>query len=298
MIRTTITALTLLVLAASTLPAEAQSRRERWEQRQREQEQAQQDVTNEFIVPYPHPVITEVLFNVPQGAAGDANGDGSRDAAGDEFVEIYNPHAEPIELRGYRLANWLTADDPDNKRGVTFTFPKLELEPGEVAVVFNAYRARIKGPTGSSSRAPRAGNPRFDGAYVFRSGNTSSNNAFNNSNDFVMLIAPEGEKIDAVTWGSTEFLQTEDAINISNVTRNAKGAVQRTHPDNDLWPHVDIDGEPFSPGRVPSDEDEAAETDTENDEAPTDQPGDQTGDPADEQDAHEGHPADDASPDE
>src|SRR5690606_27204449 len=42
-------------------------------------------------IPYPHPQITEVLFNVPSGAKGDANGDGERDATGDEFIEIANP---------------------------------------------------------------------------------------------------------------------------------------------------------------------------------------------------------------
>lgn len=56
-------------------------------------------------VPFPHPLITEVLFNVPKGAAGDANGDGTRDAVGDEFVELINPHDKPIQLKGYVLSD-------------------------------------------------------------------------------------------------------------------------------------------------------------------------------------------------
>lgn len=56
-------------------------------------------------VPFPHPVITEVLFNVPSGARGDANADGTRDAVGDEFVELINPHDKPIDLKGYVLTD-------------------------------------------------------------------------------------------------------------------------------------------------------------------------------------------------
>lgn len=69
-------------------------------------------------VPFPHPLITEVLFNVPTGPKGDANGDGLRDAVGDEFVELINPHGKPIQLKGYVLtdsAGWpgATVANPD-----------------------------------------------------------------------------------------------------------------------------------------------------------------------------------------
>lgn len=56
-------------------------------------------------VPYPHPLITEVLYAVPSGKAGDANGDGERQALGDEFIEIINPHDRPINLKGYTLVD-------------------------------------------------------------------------------------------------------------------------------------------------------------------------------------------------
>ncbi|MCZ7631962.1 MAG: lamin tail domain-containing protein [Phycisphaerales bacterium] len=50
-----------------------------------------------------HPIITEVLYAVPRGPEGDANRDGLRDALGDEFVELYNPHDKPIRLDGYTI---------------------------------------------------------------------------------------------------------------------------------------------------------------------------------------------------
>ena len=43
------------------------------------------------LVAYPHPLITEIFFSVP-GSGGDANGDGQRSPAGDEFIELMNPH--------------------------------------------------------------------------------------------------------------------------------------------------------------------------------------------------------------
>ena len=49
-------------------------------------------------VPYPHPMITEVLFAVPTGDGGDASGDGSRHVSGDEFIELVNPHDKAIQV--------------------------------------------------------------------------------------------------------------------------------------------------------------------------------------------------------
>ena len=203
-------------------------------------------------VPFPHPIITEVMFDVPRGAAGDANQDGKRDAAGDEFVELYNPHDEPIDLRGYTLTNWLTTDNPSEKRGVRFRFPRFELAPGESVVVFNGYQARIPGPVGSARRAAPRPNEHFNASHVFRTGNTSSNNAFNNSEDFVLLTGPEGEKLDAVVWGKAEFLQIESALRIADASGSSASSVQRPAVDaTELWPHEDIDANTSSPGQQP-----------------------------------------------
>jgi len=57
------------------------------------------------LVPFPHPLITEVLYAVPSGKDGDADQDGKRSATGDEFVELINPHDKPINLKGYVLSD-------------------------------------------------------------------------------------------------------------------------------------------------------------------------------------------------
>lgn len=57
------------------------------------------------LVPFPHPLITEVLYAVPSGKDGDADQDGKRSATGDEFIELINPHDKPINLKGYVLSD-------------------------------------------------------------------------------------------------------------------------------------------------------------------------------------------------
>jgi hypothetical protein len=49
-------------------------------------------------------LINEVLYDPASGAAGDANGDGTRDANGDEFVELFN--SGPIlDISGYTVSD-------------------------------------------------------------------------------------------------------------------------------------------------------------------------------------------------
>lgn len=154
-------------------------------------------------VDYPHPLVTEVLFAVPTGAAGDANGDGKRDANGDEFVELVNPHDKPIQLAGYVIAD--KDLESKTKGGSTFTslrfkFPAMELKPGQVVVVFNGNGQTFKGPVGNSAAAPSSGNENFHGALVL-SMNVGAKQGFANKGDCVQLIAPDGKVVRAVIWG-------------------------------------------------------------------------------------------------
>lgn len=184
-------------------------------------------------VPFPHPLITEVLYSVPGGKSGDANKDGMRSATGDEFIELINPHDKPIELEGYRLtdgqpAGWQGRKEgkpaektpeakpdakPDSKPGakqddeheyqpLELTFPKLTLQPGEVVVVFNGFESSIPGPVGDATKAASK-NDQFGGAYVFSFKAVDSYQALSNQNDMVVLTAPQsagGEAVECVRW--------------------------------------------------------------------------------------------------
>jgi hypothetical protein len=150
------------------------------------------------LVDFPHPLITEVLFNVPR--EGDANGDGARQVGGDEFIELTNPHDQAISLKGYAL---LDRNEPD-KGQFKFVFPDLTLEPGQVAVVFNGCDQEWAGGIGDTETIPKRGLDGFGGAFVFTARCKSGMCSFANDGDFVMLVAPKGAPVHAITWGDSD----------------------------------------------------------------------------------------------
>lgn len=145
---------------------------------------------------YPHPMITEVLFNVPQGDEGDANRDGVRDATGDEFVEIGNPNPRPMNLKGYRIVSRLAYNEANPRRGVYFTFPDFELPAHSVALVFNGFGASIPGPVGNTEKGPETSNEHFGSGFVFSMQMSARNNALSNTADFVLLLDPAGRPVE------------------------------------------------------------------------------------------------------
>lgn len=180
-------------------------------------------------IPYPHPLVTELLYAVPSGDKGDASHDGVRDAVGDEFVELVNPHDRPIQLKGYTITDGTPADPTDaakpdpkpapparpgdgkpahddgepsesTRKQVRFTFPAFELQPGEVVVVFNGHRQKIKGPVGDAHHAPAQKNENFSGAYVFSMKNESQYVAFANTADCMIIWDAKGKPVEAIHW--------------------------------------------------------------------------------------------------
>ena len=104
-------------------------------------------------------VLNEVLYDPPSGNAGDANGDGNRDANQDEFVEFVNSSEYSLDISGYKLfdSDRLAANTPNHQ------FPtNTVLSPGQAVVVFGGGT-----PNGS-----------FGDALIF----TSSNQVLNLTN--------------------------------------------------------------------------------------------------------------------
>lgn len=117
-------------------------------------------------------VINEVLADPPTGAAGDANGDGTRDSGDDEFVEIFNTTSSSIDLGGYELK-----DDT----GVRHTFPDgTTLPANTAAVVFGGGT-----PTGIPGVVQTAGGL-----------------GLNNSGDTVTLLDDTGSSVASISYGS------------------------------------------------------------------------------------------------
>ena len=89
-------------------------------------------------------IINEYLADPPDGLPGDANGDGTRDAAQDEFVELVNSGAVPLDI------GLFTVSDATQVR---FTVPAGKIIPaGEAAVVFGGGT-----PTGAFGNATANG---------------------------------------------------------------------------------------------------------------------------------------------
>ncbi len=73
-------------------------------------------------------VLNEVLSDPPPGLEGDANGDGNRNSAADEFVEIYNYGSEDADLWGYELKD---------ASGTIFSIPEgVIVPPGGFLTIF------------------------------------------------------------------------------------------------------------------------------------------------------------------
>jgi len=121
-------------------------------------------------------VLNEVLYDPPSGNAGDANGDGNRDANQDEFVEFVNSSEDSLDISGYKLfdADRLAINTPNHE------FPtNTVLSPGQAVVVFGGGT-----PNGS-----------FGDALIFTSSNqvlnlTNSGDVLTvkNSNDSTIFI--------------------------------------------------------------------------------------------------------------
>ena len=191
----------------------------------------------EAAEPPKHPTITEVLYAVPT-TEGDASGDGTRDAVGDEFVELVNTTDAPIQLKGYRISDRNDAS-PDRKGGWSFVFPELSLKPGEVAVVFNGHGCKWTGPVGDTSRAPEGKNEMFHGAYVFTSRNDSDRVGLNNTGDWVLLTSPDNKPVECVLWGNADKGEPKAvAHKVSKITEQVRDAsVQRRSASEDFVSH-------------------------------------------------------------
>lgn len=227
------------------------------------------------LVPYPHPLITELLYAVPSGVAGDANPDGHRSATGDEFVELVNPHTRPINLKGYTLSDGTPDLDADPQPAlpkskpvappdaappvprlqpthIHFTFPDLTLKPGQIVLVFNGYEQTFPAPTGDAQAAPSATNPAFHGAYLFSMNIDSQFIAFANRGDCLLLSDPSGVPVHCISWGKSDKNKPTPAP-FTEEAPESRGSVQRAGLFRGLHPHPDLNGDlaglPFSPGQ-------------------------------------------------
>lgn len=121
-------------------------------------------------------LINEVNYDPESGLEGDANGDGTRSAHDDEFIEFYNSGPE-IDLAGY------TISDAD---AVRHTFPSGEslIPSNGVLVVFGGSYGGAGDPVGD-----------FGGAIVQVANGFENRLNMNNGGDFMTISDPSGNPI-------------------------------------------------------------------------------------------------------
>ncbi|HXG65391.1 MAG TPA: lamin tail domain-containing protein [Blastocatellia bacterium] len=159
-------------------------------------------------------VINEYLADPPDEAAGDANGDGARSASADEFVELVNQAAAPLNVGGYTISD---------AAQVRFTFPPGTVIPaGEAAVIFGGGT-----PTGAFGNAARNG-------LVF-----TASLSLNNGGDTITIKDSGGATVEAITFGSSEGNANQ------SINRNPDVTGTGFAPHSTL---ADSGGRLFSPG--------------------------------------------------
>ena len=180
-----------------------------------------------------HPVvlISEIHADPAGGLDGDANGDGTRDVAEDEFLEVINTGFEPFDISGYTLS-----DDTE----VRHTFaPGTILPPREVAVVFGGGT-----PTGAFGNATANG-------LVFTS--STGGLSLMNVGDTITLADDTAAVVQTVVYG-IEGAQNESLVrdpDFSNAPLVQHSAA--TGSGGSLYsPGARINGQAFtvSPGSV------------------------------------------------
>lgn len=119
-------------------------------------------------------IINEVLFDPPGGDPGDANGDGTRSASEDEFIEFVNDSDQEFDLSGYTLYDEtnLATGEPNH------TFPDgTVVPPGGVYVLFGG------------------GSPSGDFGNALVGVSTSGNMNFSNADDVITLQDAAGNTV-------------------------------------------------------------------------------------------------------
>ncbi|MCI0346361.1 MAG: lamin tail domain-containing protein, partial [Chloroflexi bacterium] len=125
-------------------------------------------------------LIHEIHADPANGAPGDANGDGTRDAEDDEFVELVNTGYAPLDISGWTISDGLS---------VRHTFAAGTIVPGREAVVVFGGGS----PTGAFGNAAANG-------LVFTA--STGGLSLNNTGDTVTVADAFAQVVQQVTYGS------------------------------------------------------------------------------------------------
>lgn len=207
-------------------------------------------------------VINEILADPPDGLAGDANHDGIRDTADDEFIELVNSTTRDLDLGGYQLQTRALTSTTDTVRH-RFA-PNTILPAGTAIVIFGGGSPDTTGSSspgttdslsgGGFSKLTNVGsstelaNPLFGGSQVVTA--SSGSLSLPNSGAVVTLRNATGEIVTSVAYGSSLGLRgdlnqslthTPDITGTLALHSTASGSENRN-----FSPGTKLDGSPFT----------------------------------------------------
>ncbi len=170
-------------------------------------------------------VINEYQADPADGLAGDANGDGTRSASQDEFIELVNNGSLPLEVSGFTISD---------AAQIRFTFPAGKIIPvGEAAVVFGGGT-----PTGAF------GNARNNG-LVFAVGGSGLN--LNNGADSIIIKDNSGVEVARRDYPSADGSANQSLTRNPDITGNFMRHSQVAESGGALYsPGQKINGEAFT----------------------------------------------------
>ena len=175
-------------------------------------------------------IINEVLYDPPGGDAGDANGDGTRSASEDEFIEFVNDSDREVDLSGFTLfdTDRLGTGNPRH------VFPDgTIIPPGGVYVLFGG------------------GNPTGDFGVAQVAASSTGNMNLNNADDAITIFDTEGTVFltfdTQVEGAGISFGENQSVTRVPDI--NGDFALHTsTNPDLDYSPGKRADGSDFSGG--------------------------------------------------
>lgn len=179
--------------------------------------------------------FNEILADPPEGAAGDANRDGTRSSTQDEFVELVNASTNDLDLGGYQI----TVRGGNGADTVRHTFAaRTIVAPGTAIVVFGGAQAATFNPS----------HPAFAGALMLTA--STGGLSLPNGGSTVKLLDPTGATIDQLTYGGATEL---DGDRNQSLTRapdiTGDFALHESAPDSGgraFSPGARINAEPFN----------------------------------------------------
>jgi uncharacterized protein (TIGR03437 family) len=171
-------------------------------------------------------VLNEILADPPDGAAGDANHDGTRSSTQDEFIELVNASTIDLNIGGYQLTT-RGSSGADTVRHI-FAADTI-VAPGTSIVVFGGAQAAGFDPA----------HPAFGGALVLTA--STGGLSLANGGSVVKLLDPSGVPVEQLAYGGAG---EPDADRNQSLTRAPDVA-------GDFAAHetaTGSDGRSFSPG--------------------------------------------------